>query len=74
MPNFDIRKMVVGMLVVHEGKYLVLQRDEELENICITYLAARKEVDPVKMLTLINMVITRLKDEPTAPPKEEEKS
>lgn len=74
MPSSDVRKMVIGFLVKHEGKYIVMQRPEEIEMMAVTYLADKHDVVPQQMYSILNMVVTRLKEQSAAAPAEKEKN
>lgn len=59
--NKEIRDAYVGVMMQHKGQIVVLQRDEEIENACITFLAALHDVPAGDMAKAIEIVSERLK-------------
>lgn len=64
--NEDIKKAYLGILMQHKGEIVVLQRQEQIENACITYLAALHEVPAGDLARAIEIVAERLKTIPKA--------
>ena len=64
--NQDIKNAYLGVLMQHKGEIVVLQREEQIENACITYLAALHDVPAPDLARAIEIVVERLKNPPKA--------
>jgi len=62
--NWDLRKATLGVLMKNNDELVILQKDEQIYNFCVTFLAWKLQLNAYELDKALKIVEVKLKDIP----------